>query len=162
MLLHASEAAPAGSNQIQISQQAEQQRNRACEPCSKRKLHYNLFESRSGNGQDLVRRVLRALMNAAAEMPEGPASAGKPSHVESIIILQLSDLHGLKLSCLYTCNRSNKDVRLARDTCPTEIANRLPAYEQSHHESQESPAGRLTRLTRNGSATKRVLSCDAV
>lgn len=32
---------------------------------------------RPGNGEDLVRRALRALVNAAAEMPEGSASAGK-------------------------------------------------------------------------------------
>ncbi|KAK9831780.1 hypothetical protein WJX74_008954 [Apatococcus lobatus] len=33
-------------------------------------------DPRPGNGQDLVRRALRALVNAAAEMPEGSASAG--------------------------------------------------------------------------------------
>ena len=58
------------------------------------------MQCRPGIGQDLVRRVLRALVNAAAEMPEGSASAGKPA-----------EPHVLCLSKSLSCAGFSKEVK---------------------------------------------------
>ncbi len=51
---------------------------------------WDAMQCRPGTGQDLVRRVLRALVNAAAEMPEGSASAGEPSQPQLVKLMPFS------------------------------------------------------------------------